>query len=110
MSKNFTRTIEDFTCDVCGMLVKGNGYTNHCPHCLSSKHVDINPGDRAAMCQGIMLADHLEFKNGTQYIVHACTKCAHMRKNKVVPEDNFRAILALSNGTIKDFLGRFLKS
>lgn len=107
--KNFTRTIEDFNCEVCGIPVKGNGYTNHCPHCLSSKHVDINPGDRVATCQGIMLADHLEFKNGDQYIVHKCTKCTHIRKNKAAPEDNFRAILALSNGTIKDFLMRFKK-
>lgn len=38
--KNFTRVIEDFICENCGTEVKGNGYTNHCPKCLWSKHVD----------------------------------------------------------------------
>ncbi len=96
----FTRRKEDFCCDVCETDVKGNGYTNHCPECLSSKHVDINPGDRASPCHGTMLATALEMKNGTQYIVHKCEKCGFTRRNKVAKEDNFNAILALSNGTI----------
>lgn len=109
MSKNFTRTIEDFTCDVCGTFVQGNGYTNHCLNCLSSKHVDINPGDRASPCKGTMLATTLDVKNGEQYIVHKCTKCSHTRKNKVSKTDNFKAILALSNGTIKEFIAKIKK-
>lgn len=110
MSKNFTRTVEDFTCEVCGTFVKGNGYTNHCPVCLSSKHVDINPGDRASGCGGIMLASALEMKKGEQYIVHTCTHCTHTRRNKVSTDDNFRAILALSSGTMKEFLARLKKA
>ena len=46
---SFTRKVEDFTCEHCGREVHGNGYTNHCPHCLHSKHVDVNPGDRAGL-------------------------------------------------------------
>ncbi|MFA6992594.1 MAG: RNHCP domain-containing protein, partial [Candidatus Gracilibacteria bacterium] len=42
MPKRFSRTIEDFVCEKCGAKVKGDGYTNHCPKCLWSKHVDIN--------------------------------------------------------------------
>ncbi len=68
----FTRKVENFTCVVCGTEVKGNGYTNHCPECLSSLHVDINPGDRASECHGVMLAERLEHKNGHDYIVHKC--------------------------------------
>lgn len=102
--KNFTRTIENFTCDVCKTVVTGNGYTNHCPHCLSSKHVDINPGDRACSCHGIMYASALEVKNGQQYIIHTCCKCGHVRRNKVCADDNFKAVLALSNGTLKSFI------
>lgn len=109
MSKHFKRTIEDFTCDVCGTFVKGNGYTNHCPTCLSSKHVDVNPGDRASLCGGVMLAVGLDMKNGEQYIVHKCTQCSHTRKNKVSPDDNFNAILAISNGTIKEFIAHLKK-
>lgn len=100
LTAQFTRRKEDFTCDVCATDVQGNGYTNHCPECLSSKHVDINPGDRASSCKGTMLAVSLENKNGQQYIVHQCEKCGFVRRNKVSPNDNFEAILALSNGTI----------
>lgn len=100
----FTRTIEDFTCQVCDTKVKGNGYTNHCPECLSSLHVDINPGDRASDCHGVMMAEKLERKNGQDYIVHRCVKCGHTRKNKTSPNDNFEAILALSRQAMDFYL------
>jgi len=53
-TKKFKRTKENFTCENCGFLVEGDGYTNHCPRCLWSKHVDINPGDRCSNCFGMM--------------------------------------------------------
>ena len=48
-NKRFKMIDEDYICDVCGDEVKALGYTarDHCPNCLASKHVDINPGDRA---------------------------------------------------------------
>ena len=52
--KMFQKNVEDFVCGNCGGEVVGNGYTNHCPKCLWSKHVDINPGDRAEKCGGMM--------------------------------------------------------
>ena len=100
----FTRTIENFTCKVCNTQVQGNGYTNHCPECLSSLHVDINPGDRASDCHGVMMAEKLERKNGHDYIVHRCTKCGHIRRNKTSPQDNFEAILALSRQAMDFYL------
>ena len=43
---------DSFTCKVCGRLVvsagAGSGHRNHCPNCLSSLHLDIEPGDREA--------------------------------------------------------------
>lgn len=49
---------DTFTCKVCGRLCTpqeaGSDHRNHCPNCLSSLHVDIEPGDRAADCGGIM--------------------------------------------------------
>ena len=104
----FKRTTEDFNCEFCGQHVHGNGYTNHCTECLSSLHVDINPGDRASHCHGLMLAEKLEHKNGHDYIVHKCTKCNHTRRNKVSSDDNFEAILALSNGTIDEYRKKLL--
>lgn len=49
---------EGFTCKVCGRPVTpagaGSDHRNHCPNCLSSLHVDVEPGDRASDCGGIM--------------------------------------------------------
>ena len=106
----FRRTTEDFDCAFCGTHVKGNGYTNHCTECLSSLHVDVNPGDRASNCHGLMLADRLERKNGEMYIVHKCIRCGFTRRNKVNFQDNFDAILALSNGTIEEYRKNLLST
>lgn len=49
---------DSFTCKVCGRPVvsvgAGSNHRNHCPNCLSSLHLDIEPGDREADCGGIM--------------------------------------------------------
>lgn len=95
-SKKFQRTKEDFTCGHCGLEVKGNGYTNHCPSCLWSQHVDVNPGDRAAACHGLMEPIALEKKSDVFYIVHKCTKCPHERRNKAVEGDSFNELVKLS--------------
>lgn len=94
--KKFNRNIENFTCENCGAKVQGNGYTNHCPDCLWSKHVDINPGDRAADCGGLMEPVSLEIKNGEYVVTHRCQKCGFTRKNKISSTDNFEAVLRLS--------------
>ena len=60
----FIRKTEDFICENCGAVVVGNGYTNHCPVCLYSKHVDRSPGDRAAGCGGLMEPVAVALKRG----------------------------------------------
>lgn len=49
---------ETFVCKVCGRTVvpegAGSNHRNHCPNCLYSLHVDINPGDRESDCGGHM--------------------------------------------------------
>lgn len=100
--KKFNRRTEDFICEHCGCQVTGNGYTNHCPNCLWSKHVDINPGDREASCGGLMEPISLELKNGEYILTQRCSTCKHLRKNKTSPEDNFEAILALSKVSLKN--------
>lgn len=86
---------EDFICEHCGAEVKGNGYTNHCPQCLYSKHVDINPGDRMADCGGLMEPIDVEQKDGKYIIVQHCQKCGFIRRNKVEDNDDFEAILQI---------------
>lgn len=95
-SKKFQRTDEDFACEECGFFVHGNGYTNHCPHCLWSKHVDVNPGDREATCRGRMEPIGMNIENGEYTILHRCISCGFERWNKASKEDNFDAILCLS--------------
>ena len=84
----FTKTTEDFICEHCGEEVIGNGYTNHCPHCLWSKHVDNNPGDRAAKCGGLMKPAKTEYEHGQWIITHTCQICGHTKRNKTSPNDN----------------------
>jgi ribosomal protein L37AE/L43A len=97
--KQFTRTIEDFVCEHCGTKVKGTGYTNHCPNCLWSKHVDVNPGDRAESCGGMMKPVAVEIDRGEYILLHKCEKCGQQKKNKTVPEDNFEVILSLAKAS-----------
>lgn len=94
--KKFQRNIEDFVCEHCGKEVKGSGYTNHCPYCLWSKHVDVNPGDRAEECRGMMKPDHTEQKGDVIILVHKCEKCGLFKKNKINESDSFEKILEVA--------------
>jgi Zn finger protein HypA/HybF involved in hydrogenase expression len=93
MSRKFQRTIEDFTCLHCHKRIKGNGYTNHCPHCLWSKHVDIHPGDRLNTCQGLMEPVQAFYKGGQWNLIHRCQKCHTEKTIKIFPGDNIEPIL-----------------
>lgn len=92
----FQRTVENFRCLHCGFFVEGSGYTNHCPKCLWSKHVDVNPGDRESRCGGPMEPWKLEGSSPTYDIIHRCTLCGIVRKNKVDAADDIDAILAIA--------------
>ena len=96
LSPKFKRTKEDFVCEHCGAEVKGTGYTNHCPNCLWCKHVDINPGDRAEKCGGLMEPIGVEVTGGEYLITQRCKKCDFKRRNKAGTEDNFEVLLELS--------------
>ena len=90
--KKFIKKIEDFRCENCGHQVKGNGYTNHCPKCLWSKHVDINPGDRQNECGGVMEPEEAFFQNGNWFVMHKCQKCGDQKKIKLKENDNLKAV------------------
>lgn len=93
--KNFTMIDEGFTCLVCGMEVKPLNYSarDHCPYCLCSLHVDINPGDRASDCHGILEPIDIEKFKDTYKIIYRCNKCGYIHKNKVAVDDSFNKIL-----------------
>ncbi len=100
-SRKFQRTREDFVCERCGFFVRGSGYTNHCQQCLWSKHVDVNPGDRQEVCQGLMEPVGVELKGGEYIILHCCISCGFEKRNKMAKDDNFDAILQLSDHSTK---------
>jgi ribosomal protein L37AE/L43A len=94
--KNFVRKKEDFVCQVCGVKVKGTGYTNHCPNCLFSLHVDeLVPGDRISNCKGLMEPIRAEIKDGEYVLIHKCQKCKKVIKNKTLENDNFEEVIKL---------------
>lgn len=95
MSQSFIKNQEDFTCEHCGHAVKGNGYTNHCPKCLWSKHVDVNPGDRAAKCGGLMKAVSYEKNSEGFTILHQCVICGYQKRNKLSPDDDLARLSEL---------------
>jgi hypothetical protein len=88
MSLKFQKKVEDFTCEHCGKEVKGNGFTNHCPACLWSKHVDINPGDRASTCGGMMEPTYCVQEKDLFILTNKCVVCGYTKRNRLVAEDN----------------------
>ena len=96
MLSRFTKIDEEFICENCGKQVTKLGYTCR-NHCLHSKHVDKNPGDRAEQCHGILEPVGLELDNKKGYvIVFQCKKCGAIRKNKAAKDDNMDLMIALS--------------
>ena len=87
--KRFTKNDSGFTCKNCGFEVLPLGYSsrNHCPRCLCSLHVDVNPGDRASECGGIMdpISAEPDAKKG-YIIIHKCRKCGAIRRNRAANE------------------------
>lgn len=91
MSRKFTVINESFQCAECGTLVEPlaqGSCRNHCPSCFYSKHLDINPGDRAANCGGLLepigIEDH---KKKGYMVIHRCQSCGHTCKNKLALDD-----------------------
>ena len=96
--KKFKMLDENFICDVCGNKVTKLNYTarDHCNHCLCSKHLDINPGDRKANCGGTLIPISVEKTSKDKLkIVYKCEKCGQIKKNVMADDDNFDKILEI---------------
>ena len=84
---------ESFTCAVCGKEVlpdnAGTDHRNHCPNCLSSLHVDNEPGDRESDCGGVMEPIAVWVKNNGEWtLIHRCKVCGKLSPNRVAADDN----------------------
>ena len=102
--KNYYKTHacqEVFTCKVCGRMAvpagAGTSHRKHCGNCLSSLHVDVEPGDRASDCGGIMepVAVWVR-KNGEWAIIHRCCRCGGLSSNRVAADDNPMKLMSIA--------------
>lgn len=92
---------ESFTCKVCGRPVTpegaGSNHRNHCPNCLSSLHVDEEPGDRASDCGGIMEPIGVWVRKGGEWaIIHRCRRCGKLSSNRVAADDNPMKLMSIA--------------
>jgi len=104
MAKVFSKNDNNFRCVNCGNMVEKLGYTSrdHCNNCLCSLHVDINPGDRANTCCGLLKPIGIDISSQKGYvIVYKCEKCGKTHRNKAATDDNIETIFSVMNGTYK---------
>lgn len=96
--KKFNMIDESFICENCNRQVEKLDYSarDHCPYCLYSKHVDINPGDRANECKGLLQPIEIEKFKNTYKIIYKCNKCNKTHKNIMAIDDDFNLIIKLS--------------
>ncbi len=100
--KRFNMIDEEFKCENCGKDIKPLGYTarDHCPHCLYSKHVDNNPGDRECECRGLLEPIAIEKFKDTYKIIYRCEKCKAIKKNIIANDDNMDLIIDIMSNPI----------
>ncbi len=98
----FRKLDSGFVCVNCGKEVQPLGYTsrNHCPYCLCSIHVDIEPGDRANDCKGLLVPIGIDYNANKGYIIrHKCRICGMEKRNKCADDDNYALICEIMKST-----------
>ncbi len=100
----------DFICMTCRNfvsseeLVSGVHHRNHCPYCLSSRHLDLfKAGDRLSACKARMQPVALTLKRtskkysrehrGEIMLVHQCEGCGKISINRIASDDNAEFLL-----------------
>lgn len=80
------------------LTAPGTAHRNHCPHCLTSLHVDLRiPGDRASECRGRMAALSLSVRpDGEWALIHECLSCGELSANRVAGDDNALALMRMA--------------
>lgn len=97
--KKFNMIDNEFICENCGKKISKLNYTarDHCNYCLYSKHVDINPGDRANDCCGLLVPIDIEKFKDTYKIIYKCQKCNQEHKNIIANDDDMNEIIRISS-------------
>ena len=109
-SKGSRNTFGDFVCMVCHNFVSaeaalsGVHNRNHCPYCLSSRHLDLfEAGDRLSACKSNMRPVALTLKKtakkyssagqGELMLVHLCDECGKPSINRIAADDDVATVL-----------------
>ena len=88
------RRVDSFRCLQChldvSMHAPGTAHRNHCPNCLTSRHVDLRtPGDRIAECGSRMEAIAVSVRgDGEWVLIHRCSGCDALSANRTAGDDN----------------------
>jgi len=94
----FIKNDSSFFCVNCNAFVSElkTSSRNHCNKCLYSLHVDINPGDRANSCNGILKPIGITINSKKGYVIeYKCKKCGAVVNNKAARDDNFEEMLRI---------------
>lgn len=92
--------LKGFKCLKCEFFVPfkamGTKNRNHCPKCLWSVHVDDVSGDRSSKCRSLMEPIGKIYKeDGEEVLIHKCTKCGLVRKNRIAGDDDWGLVADL---------------
>lgn len=112
IDSKFRKNDNGFVCKRCKADIKPLGYTSrdHCPICLTSIHIDINPGDRANDCLGVLTPVDIKIDNKKGYIInYKCEKCKQLHNNKAAKDDNLATLFSIMNKTYDLRLKTLLK-
>lgn len=75
----------------------GTDHRNHCPNCLHSVHLDVEPGDRAADCGGLMEPIAVWVRKGGEWaLIHRCRVCGALSSNRIAADDHDALLVSLA--------------
>jgi hypothetical protein len=111
-SHGLRNTFGDFVCMVCHNFVSAEAAfsgvlnRNHCPCCLSSRHLDLfEAGDRLSACKSSMRPVALTLKKtakkyrragqGELMLVHLCDECGKPSINRLAADDDLAKVLEI---------------
>lgn len=92
---------DTFICKHCGRPVvpfgAGTDHRNHCPNCLHSLHVDIEPGDRESDCGSLMEPVGVWVRGkGEWAVIHRCKRCGALSSNRIAADDNPMKLMSIA--------------
>jgi len=100
IKKNFIPRNEGFKCEACekDVLPAQGTFRNHCPFCLTGKHVDLEvPGDRQSACGGLMPTVEVQGTDPDKLVlVQRCSRCLHEKRNKAAADDDRDKLFGLN--------------